>query len=143
MRRFVLRDSIVTLGRSFCAFFSSPEIPFPGNGDRERLVLPRQLRGHVRELRYSQAMRQPPRDGRFHEIGRQESKRDGHVDLPNAAPLALSDAFRICTRLGKTFAEPSGGLAQSMRPGARGTPSGSDERPAVKAPGQKNLPAPC
>src|SRR5258708_29082489 len=23
-------------GRRFCAFFSGPEIPFPGNGDRER-----------------------------------------------------------------------------------------------------------
>jgi hypothetical protein len=38
-------------------------------------------------------MRQPPRDGRFHEIGRQEGKRDRHVDLPNAAPLALGNAF--------------------------------------------------
>src|SRR5260370_6965046 len=44
-------------------------------------------------------MRQPPGDGRFHEIGRQEGKRDRHVDLPNAAPLALGNAFRICVRV--------------------------------------------
>src|SRR2546421_9981332 len=52
-------------GGRFCAFFSGPEIPFPGNGDRERqrlgsnaglrrrksehLVLPRPLGGHVGE----------------------------------------------------------------------------------------------
>jgi hypothetical protein len=36
VRRFVLRDGIVTVGRSFLPFFSGPEIPFPGNGDRER-----------------------------------------------------------------------------------------------------------
>src|SRR5437899_2391434 len=41
---------------------------------------------------HSHAMTQPPRDGRFHEIGRQEGKRYRHVDLPNAAPLALGDA---------------------------------------------------
>src|SRR5438128_3028194 len=36
VRRFVLRDGIVTVGRSFLRIFSGPEIPFPGNGDRER-----------------------------------------------------------------------------------------------------------
>jgi hypothetical protein len=42
----------------------------------EHLVLPRPLGGHVGEAGHSHAMRQPPRDGRFHEIGRQEGKRD-------------------------------------------------------------------
>ena len=114
--------SLQSAGR-FYAFFSGPEIPFPGNGDRERqrfgsnaglrrrksehLVLPRPLGGHVGEARHSHATRQPPRDGRFHEIGRQEGKRDRHVDLPNAAPLALGNAFRICIRVGKKFVEPA------------------------------------
>jgi hypothetical protein len=70
-------------------------------------VLPRPLGGHVGEARHSHAMRQPSRDGRFHEIGRQEGKRDRHVDLPNAAPLALGDAFRIWVRVGKKFVEPA------------------------------------
>jgi hypothetical protein len=52
-------------------------------------------------------MRQSPRDRRFHEIGRQEGKRDRHVDLANATPLALGDAFRICVRIGKKFVEPA------------------------------------
>jgi hypothetical protein len=52
-------------------------------------------------------MRQPPRDGCFHQIGRQEAKRDRHVDLPNAALLALCDAFRVWVRVGKKFIEPA------------------------------------
>src|SRR5262249_33665982 len=53
----------------------------------EHLVLARPLGGHVGEAGHSHAMRQPSRDGRCHEIGRQEGKRDRDVDLPNAAPL--------------------------------------------------------
>ena len=70
-------------------------------------MLPRPLGGHVGEAGHSHTMRQPSRDGRVHEIGRQEGKRDRHVDLPNAAPLALGDAFRICVRVGKKFVEPA------------------------------------
>jgi hypothetical protein len=104
-----LETTLFRVGGRFCAFFSGPEIPFPGNGDSERqrlgsnarlrrrksehLVLPRPLGGHVGEAGHSHAMRQPPRDGRLHEIRRQEGKRDRHVDLPNAAPLAFGDAF--------------------------------------------------
>ena len=65
--------------------------------------MPRPLGGHVGEAGHSHAMRQPPGDGRFREIGRQEGKRDRHVDLANAAPLALGNAFRICVRVGKKF----------------------------------------
>ena len=77
--------SLQSAGR-FYAFFSGPEIPFPGNGDRERQRFGSNAgyaegspsiwccRDHVGEARHSHAMRQPPRDGRFHEIGRQEGK---------------------------------------------------------------------
>src|SRR5258707_14097423 len=36
VRRVVLRDGIVTVGRAFLPFFSYPEIPFPWFGDCER-----------------------------------------------------------------------------------------------------------
>ena len=123
VRRFVLRDGFVTVGRSFLRIFLWPrnlvsrkrrpreaETRFECRLRRrksEHLVLARPLGGHVGEAGHSHAMRQPPRDGRFHEIGRQEGKRDRHVDLPNAAPLALGDAFRICVRVGKKFVEPA------------------------------------
>src|SRR5262249_2424313 len=64
------------------------------------------------------------------EIGRQEGKRDRHVDLPNAAPLALGDAFRICVRVGKKFVESS---ALSM-PRSRRIPPPMTEQPAAGAP---------
>src|SRR6516162_11530792 len=73
----------------------------------EHLMLPRPLGGHFGEAGHSHAMRQPARDGCVHEIGRQEGKRDRHVDFPNAALLALGDAFRICVRVGKKFVEPA------------------------------------
>jgi hypothetical protein len=122
VRRFVLRDGIVTVGRSFLRIFLWPRNPVsrkrrPREAETrfecrlrrrksEHLVLARPVGGHVGEAGHSHAMRQPPRDGRFHEIGRQEGKRDRHVDLPNAAPLALGNAFRICVRVGKKFVEP-------------------------------------
>jgi hypothetical protein len=109
VRRFVLRDGIVTVGRSFLRIFLWPRNPVsrkrrPREAETrfecrlrrrksEHLVLPRPRGGHVGEAGHSHATRQPPRDGCFHEIGRQEGKRDHHVDLPNAAPLALGDAF--------------------------------------------------
>jgi hypothetical protein len=123
VRRFVLRDGIATVGRSFLRIFLWPRNPVsrkwrPREAETrfecrlrrrksEHLVLPRPLGGHVGEAGHSHAMRQPPRDGRVHEIGRQEGKRDRHVDLANAAPLALGDAFRICVRVGKKFVEPT------------------------------------
>jgi hypothetical protein len=123
VRRFVLRDGIVTVGRPFLRIFLWPRNPVsrkqrPREAETrfecrlrrrksEHLVLARPLGGHVGEAGHSHAMRQPAHDGRFHEIGRQEGKRDRHVDLPNAAPLALGDAFRICVRVGKKFVEPA------------------------------------
>jgi hypothetical protein len=132
VRRFVLGDRIVTVGRSFLRIFLWPRNPVsrkrrPREAETrfecrlrrrksEHLVLPRPLGGHVGEAGHSHAMRQPPRDGRFHEIGRQKGKRDRHVDLPNAAPLALGDAFRICVRVGKKFVEPTAARLPGSRP---------------------------
>src|SRR5260370_6560468 len=78
---------------------------------------------------------------RFHEIGRQEGKRDRHVDLANAAPLALGDAFRLFVRVGQKFVEPtapSRNRCDQERAGLRAY------RTSVlrwKPRGQKNLPA--
>jgi hypothetical protein len=85
VRRFVLRGGIVTVGGSFLRIFLWPRNPVsrkrrPREAETlecrlrrrksEHLVLPRPLGGHVGEAGHSHAMRQPPRDGRFHEIGR-------------------------------------------------------------------------
>src|SRR5256885_12807316 len=43
-------------------------------------------------------------------IGRKEGERDGHVDLPSAAPLALGDTFRTCVNVSEKFVEPSAAL---------------------------------
>ena len=88
-------------GRRIGAFFSAPEIPFPGNGDRSRqrlgsngqllgrkpehLVLAGPLGRQVGEADYSHAMRKPSFDRRLDEVGREEGKRDRHVDLADAA----------------------------------------------------------
>src|SRR6202011_5486664 len=44
---------------------------------------------------------------RLDEIGREEGKRDCHIHLADAAPLALSDAVRGCGFLGDKFIEPT------------------------------------
>ncbi len=158
LRRFVLRDGIVTVGRSFLRIFLWPRNPVSrkrrpreaetrfecrlGRRKSEHLVLPRPRGGHVGEAGHSHATRQPPRDGRFHEIGRQEGKRDRHVDLPNAAPLALGDAFGICVRVGKKFVEPA--AASRNRCNQERAGLGADRTSVLlwKPRGQKNLPAP-
>ena len=87
---FVLRDGIVTVGRLFLRIFLWPRNPVsrkprPRQAETrfecrlrrrksEHVVLPRPHGGHVGEAGHSHAMRQPPGDGRFHEIGRQEGK---------------------------------------------------------------------
>ena len=83
------------------AFFSALEIPFPGNGGprrrrlgsngelarrkSEHLVLAGPLSRQVREADNSHAMREPSFDRRLDEVGREEGKRDRHVDLADAA----------------------------------------------------------
>jgi hypothetical protein len=91
---------------------------------------------------HSHAMRQPPRDGRCHEIGREEGKRDRHVDLPNAAPLALGDVFRICVRVGKKFVEPTAGSRNRCDQERAGLRAYRTSVLWWKPRGQKNLPAP-
>jgi hypothetical protein len=44
-------------------------------------------------------MREPPVDGGLDEIGREEGKRDCHIHLADAAPLAPGDAVRGCRLL--------------------------------------------
>jgi hypothetical protein len=152
------RRRLVTVGRSFLRIFLWPRNPVsrkrrPREAETrfecrlrrrksEHLVLPRPLGGHVGEAGHSHAMRQPPRDGRFHEIGRQEGKRDRHVDLPNAAPLALGDAFRICARVGKKFVEPAAASRNRCDQERAGLRAYRTSVLRWKPRGQKNLPAP-
>jgi hypothetical protein len=64
-------------------------------------------------------MREPSRDGRIDKIGRQEGKRDRHVDLADAAPLALGDALGIRVCAGKKFGEPAAARAIDATRSAR------------------------
>src|SRR6202051_4221782 len=69
----------------------------------EHVVLEGPFGWQVGEAGNSHAMREPPVDGGRDEIGREEGKRDCHIHLADAAPLALSDAFRGCRFLGDKF----------------------------------------
>jgi hypothetical protein len=60
----------------------------------EHLVLLGPCGGQVGEAGNAHAMRKSTVNRRFDEIGREERKRDRHVDLADAAPLSLRDAFR-------------------------------------------------
>ena len=51
--------------------------------------------------------RQPAIDGSSDQVGREEREGYGHVDLPQAAFLALRDALRIRRRLRDKFVEPT------------------------------------
>ena len=62
----------------------------------EHLVLAGPFGWQVGEAGNSHAMREPPVDGGLDEIGREEGKRDCHIHLADAAPLALGDAARGC-----------------------------------------------
>jgi hypothetical protein len=121
--RFVSETADLTFGRRIGAFFSALEIPFPGNGDcsRQRLGSNGELLGRkpkhlvltgpfgrqVGEADYSHAMRKPSFDRRLDEVGREEGKRDRHVDLADAAALARRDACRICRGVGDELIEPA------------------------------------
>ena len=110
-------------GRRIGAFFSSQEIPFPGNGDRHRrrlgsngqllgrkpehLVLTGPFGRQVGEADYSHAMRKPSFDRSLDEVGREEGKRDCHIDLTDAAAVARRDAFGICPRVRDELVEPA------------------------------------
>src|SRR6202140_3653084 len=93
----------------------------------EHLVLAGPFGWQVGEAGNSHAMREPAVDGGLDEIGREEGKRDCHIHLADAAPLALSDAFRGCRFLGDKFLEPTapagdrcdqgGAIFRTYRPG--------------------------
>jgi hypothetical protein len=59
-------------------------------------VLARPLDWRIAQSGDADTARQAAIDGSPHEIGREERKGDGHIDLPQAASLALCDAFHIC-----------------------------------------------
>src|SRR6516165_9789103 len=83
------------------AFFSGQEIPFAGNGDRswqrlgskgqllgrkpERLVLAGPFGRQIGEADNSHAMRKASFDRSLDKVGREEGKRDCHIDLADAA----------------------------------------------------------
>jgi hypothetical protein len=108
------------------AFFSAQEIPFPGNGDRSRqrlgsngqllrrkpehLVLAGPFGRQVGEADYSHAMRKASFDRSLDEVGREEGKRDCHIDLADAAAVSRRDAFGICPRVHDELIEPAAGV---------------------------------
>src|SRR5207249_8428506 len=109
--RLVSETADLWFGGRIDAFFSVPEIPFPGNGDRSRqrlgsngellrrkpehLVLAGPFGRQVGEADYSHAMRKASFDRRLDEVGREEGERDRHVDLADAAAVARRGACRI------------------------------------------------
>src|SRR5713226_3441337 len=76
--------------------------------------------------------------------------KEGAILLKNRMIVALADSERCTARASQCFPHlrsrrqevrrTNGGLAQSMRPGARGTPSVSDERVVVEAPRAEESP---
>jgi hypothetical protein len=109
--------------RPMGAFFSALEIPFPGNGDHcsaetrfewellrrkpEHLVLAGPFGRQVGEADNSHAMRKASFDRSVDEIGREEGKRDRHVDLADAAAVSRRDARRVCRRVRDELIEPA------------------------------------
>jgi hypothetical protein len=69
-------------------------------------VLAGPLGGQIGEAGDAHAMRQPAVDRCFHEVGRKECERDGHIDLPNAAPLSLRNRLCRRRRIGRQFVKP-------------------------------------
>lgn len=63
-------------------------------GKTEHVVLPGPFGWQVGEASDAHAVRESAIDGRFDEIGCEESKRDRHVYFADAAILTLRDAFR-------------------------------------------------
>ncbi len=71
-----------------------------------------------------------------------EGKRNRHVDLANAAPLALGDAFRICVRVGKKLVEPAAASRNRCDQERAGLRAYRTSVLRWNPRGQKNLPAP-
>ena len=73
----------------------------------EHLVLTGPFGRQVGEADYSHAMRKPSFDRSLDEVGREEGKRDCHIDLTDAAAVARRDAFGICPRVRDELVEPA------------------------------------
>jgi hypothetical protein len=52
-------------------------------------------------------MRKTSFDRSLDEVGREEGKRDCHIDLADAAAVSRRDAFRLRSRIGDEFIEPA------------------------------------
>jgi hypothetical protein len=76
-------------------------------GKAKHLVLLGPCGGQVGEAGNAHAMRKSTVNRRFDEIGREERKRDRHVDLADAAPLALRNCFRSGYPVSCEFIEPT------------------------------------
>src|SRR5688572_17476680 len=86
------------------------------------MVLARPLGGQVDKAGHSHAVRQPPLDRGFHEVGREKRERDGHVDLSRAASLPLRDCLGCRRSIRHEFVEPrtsAGNRRYEGRPGFR------------------------
>jgi hypothetical protein len=75
-------------------------------GKAEHLVLLGPCGGQVGEAGNAHAMRKPTVNRRFDEIGREERKRDRHIDLTDAAPLAFGNSFGRGLDVSCKFIEP-------------------------------------
>ena len=73
----------------------------------EHLVLPGPFGRRIGEASNAHAMRQPAIDGRFDQIGREESQRDGHVDFSRAAVFSRRDAVRTRCWISDEFIKPT------------------------------------
>lgn len=87
------------------AFVAGDRPPSPDR-QPEHLMLARPFGRHVTEPGHADATGQPPVDGGFDQIGRQECQRDGHVDLARATALLPGDAGRGGCSIGDDPIEP-------------------------------------
>src|SRR5215207_9104850 len=78
--------------------------------ETEHQPLARPLCGQVTHPRHAMAVREAPFDCGLDEVGREEGKRDRHVDLPCAAALAHCDTLGFDSRVGHDLIEPAATL---------------------------------
>jgi len=76
-------------------------------GKAKHLVLLGPCGGQVGEAGNAHAMRKSTVNRRFDEIGREERKRDRHIDLADAAPLAFGNCFGGGYPVSCKFIEPT------------------------------------
>ena len=76
-------------------------------GKAKHLVLLGPCGGQVGEAGNAHAMRKSTVNRRFDEIGREERKRDRHIDLADAAPLAFGNCFGGGYPVSCEFIEPT------------------------------------